>query len=160
MTRRVSWFFSRHWILTGLLFAALAGVTAALVFPVQAHNLVAQRWQGQFGGGRIETTEVIRTQDQWQQLWQRLDRSPPGQLRVGQQIAVFVSGGEKPDADYRLRLVATALRDDRLMIVWEAAGAEPANASNRVAAQVMTQPWMIVLIDRADLAPIIEQRVR
>jgi hypothetical protein len=160
MARRVTEFFIRHWIFSGLILLALAGVTAMAVFPSEAHSMVAQRWQGQFGGGRSETAEIIRTQDQWQQLWQRLDRKPPGPLQPGRQIAVFVSGGEKADAAYRLRLVSTALRDDRLMIVWESTAPDPMQVSNANAAQVVTQPWMVVLIDRADLAPVIEQRVR
>ncbi len=160
MTSRVSWFFARHWILSGLVLVGLAMLTAWLVFPAEAHNMVAKRWQGEFGGGRSETAEVIRTQDQWQQLWQRLDRKPPSQLQVGQQIAVFVGSGEKPTPSYRLRLVSASLRDDRLMIVWEELSADPANASARVSTQVVSQPWMVVLINRADLAPVIEQRVR
>jgi hypothetical protein len=160
MARRVTWFFARHWIFSGLALVGLAVLTAWLVFPAEAHNMVAQRWQGQYGGGRIESAEVVRTQDQWQQLWQRLDRKPPGELQTGRQIAVFVSGGERSQAGYRLRLVSASQRDDRLMIVWQAEAPDPMQASNRVSAQVVTEPWMVVLIDRADLAPIIEQRVR
>ncbi|MEO8560305.1 MAG: hypothetical protein ABI439_14635 [Rhodospirillales bacterium] len=162
MARRVQSFFIRHWVFSGLILAGLAVATAALVFPAEARHMVAERWQGQFGGGRIESAEVIRTQDQWQQLWQRLDRKPPGRLHVGQQIAVFVAAGEKPDTAYRLRLVSTALRDDRLMVVWEVTVADPVQISNTVSAsaQIVAQPWLVVLFDRADLAPVIEQRVR
>ncbi len=160
MWRNVVLFFGRHWIFSGLALMGLAGLIASLVFPAQTHAMIADRWQGQYGGGRIESTEIIRTQDQWQLLWQRLDRQPPAHLRTGRQIAVFVGGGERREAGYRLRLVSAALRDDRLMIVWEAATPDAARISNRVAAQGMTQPWMVVLIDRADLWPVIEQRVR
>lgn len=159
MAQRVTWFFARHWIFTGLVLVGLAVLTAWLVFPAEAHNMVAQRWQGQYGGGRIESAEVVRTQDQWQQLWQRLDRKPPGELQTGRQIAVFVGGGEHLQAGYRMRLVSASLRDDRLMIVWQAEPPEAMDVSNRVSAHVVTQPWMVVLIDRADLYPVIEQRV-
>jgi hypothetical protein len=57
-------------------------------------------------------------------------------------------------------LISTALRDDRLMIVWEVAPPDLARVSKTLSGEVMTQPWMVVLIDRADLAPVIEQRVR
>jgi hypothetical protein len=146
-------------MVSGLVLVALAVLTAWLVFPAEAHNMVAKRWQGEFGGGRIESAEVIRTQDQWQQLWHRLDRKPPGDLEAGRQIAVFIGSGEKPSASYRLRLVSASLRDDRVMIVWEEASSDMANASAHVAAQAVSQPWIVVLINRADLAPVIEQRV-
>jgi hypothetical protein len=160
MARRVSWFFARHWIFSGVLLIALAVMTAWLVFPAEAHNMVAKRWTGQYGGGRVESTEIIRTQEQWRQLWQRLDREVPAPLHPGEQIAVFLSSGEKPNTGYKLRLISTALRDDRLMIVWEAATPDIARASANHTGEAITQPWMIMLIDRADLAPVIEQRVR
>jgi hypothetical protein len=153
-------FFGKHWIVSGLALMGLAGLIAALVFPAEAHNMVAEHWQGQYRGGRVESAQVIRTQDQWQQLWHRLDRQPPAHLQAGRQIAIFVGGGERREAGYRLRLVSAALRDDRLMIVWEGAGPDPVQVSNRVATPAMSQPWMVVLIDRADLWPVIEQRVR
>lgn len=158
MARTVSWFFAKHWVFSALLLIALASGTAWLVFPAEAHNMVAQRWQGQYGGGRIEAAEVIRTQEQWRQLWLRLDRPAPGPLNSGEQIAVFLSTGEKPSTGYNLRLISTSLRDDRLMIVWEISAPDTARAAAK-SGQAISQPWMVVLIDRADLSPVIEQRV-
>jgi len=135
-------------------------LAALLVFPVEAHNMVAQRWQGQYGGGRFETSEIVRTQEQWQNLWQRLDRAPPQPLQAGRQIAIFVGSGERPEPGYQLRLVTTVLRDDRLLVVWEGSPADAMRVASRPRAASSVQPWLVVLIDRADLAPLIEQRVR
>ena len=72
------------------------------------------------------------------------------------QVAVFVSLGSRPSAGYSARLVSATEHDDRLFIVWE----EIAPGPGQMAAQVVTHPWLMVVVDRGNLSPVIEQRLR
>jgi len=145
------------WIAMPLAVLFAVSVLAATVFaPEEAHSVPAREWRGMQDGGSREQVQMIRGREHWQALWRGLGRTPPANFDPQRQVAVFFSLGTKRSAGYGARLVSATAHDDRLFIVWEEIAPPPSQAS----AQILTQPWMIVVVDRGDLSPVIEQRFR
>lgn len=145
------------WIAMPLAVLFAVSVLAATVFaPEEAHSVPAREWRGTQDGGNREQVQMIRGREHWQALWRGLGRNPPANFDPQHQVAVFFSLGAKPSAGYGARLVSATAHDDRLFIVWEEIAPPPGQGS----AQMITQPWMIVVVDRGDLSPVIEQRIR
>lgn len=148
---RVGWI-----VVPTALLAVLVFLATTVFLPVEAGNVPARQWRGLQEGGAQGQVQVMRSNEQWQALWQSMGRAAPATLDVRRQVAVFVGLGNRPTAGYSARLVSTTAHDDRLFVVWEEVEPGP----DKAAAQVVTQPWLFVVVNRGDLAPVIEQRVR
>ncbi|MGE0152908.1 MAG: protease complex subunit PrcB family protein [Reyranellaceae bacterium] len=135
---------------------AVSLLAATLFAPEEAHSVPTRQWRGLQDGGSLEQVLVVRSHEHWQALWHGLGRTPPAVFDPRRQVAVYVSLGAKPSAGYGARLVSATEHDERLFIVWEAV--EP--APGQVAAQMLTQPWLMVVVNRGNLSPVIEQRLR
>lgn len=131
-------------------------LVATLFLPAEASSVPAKEWRGLHEGGAQDQILVVRSNEHWQALWRKLGRPAPATFNVSRQVAVYVSLGSRPTAGYSARLVSATEHDDRLFIVWE----EVAPSRNQMVAQVMTQPWLMVLVNRGNLSPVIEQRIR
>lgn len=135
---------------------AVSFLAATLFLPDEARSVSAREWRGVQDGGGSEQVLVVRSHEQWQSLWRSLGRNAPSSFDPKRQVAVYVSLGPRPNAGYSARLVSATEHDERLFIVWE----EVAPARSQTTAQMVTQPWMMVVVDRGNLAPVIEQRLR
>lgn len=135
---------------------AVIVLAATLFLPAEARSVPAQEWRGLQEGGAQDQVLVVRSNEHWQSLWQSMGRKAPAALNVNRQVAVFVSLGSRPSAGYSARLVSATEHDDRLFIVWEEVAPKP----GQMTAQVVTQPWLMVVVDRGNLSPVIEQRLR
>jgi len=148
---RIGWIAMPIALLLGVMVLA-----ATLFLPAEARSVPAREWRGLQEGGVADRVLVVRSNEQWQALWQGMGRKAPAPLNINKQVAVFVSLGSRPSAGYSARLVSATEHDDRLFIVWE----EIAPGPGRMAAQVVTHPWLMVVVDRGNLSPVIEQRLR
>ena len=148
---RVGWI-----VVPTALLAVLVFLATTVFLPVEAGNVPARQWRGLQEGGAQGQVQVMRSNEQWQAQWRSLGREAPATLDVQRQIAVFVGLGNRSSAGYSARLVSTTAHDERLFVVWE----EVEPAPGQMSAQVVTQPWLFVVVNRGDLAPVIEQRVR
>jgi hypothetical protein len=144
------------WIAMPLAVLFAVSLLAATAFaPQEARSVPAKEWRGVQGTGSDQVL-VVRSAEHWESIWRTLGRATPAAFDPRRQVAVYVSLGSRPSAGYSARLVSATEHDDRLFIVWE----EVAPARSQSAAQVITQPWMVVVVNRGDLAPVIEQRLR
>jgi hypothetical protein len=130
-------------------------LVATLFVPEEARSVPAREWRGAEGGTHDQVL-VVRSHEHWQSIWRTLGRSAPASFDPRQQVAVYVSLGDRPSAGYSARLVSATERDERLFIVWE----EVAPARNQATAQMITHPWLMVVVNRGNLSPVIEQRLR
>lgn len=145
------------WLLAPLLLlGTVVALATAILLPSEAQTVPAQEWRGLQEGGAQGQVQIMRSNEQWQARWQAMGREAPATLDTRRQVAVFVGLGNRPSAGYSARLVSTSAHDDRLFVVWEEVEPGP----DQAAAQVITQPWLMVVVDRADLVPVIEQRIR
>lgn len=148
---RIGWIAMPIAILLGVMVLA-----ATLFIPAEARSVPAREWRGLQNGSLQEQVLVVRSNEHWQALWHSLGRKAPVDFNAAKQTAVYISLGTKPSAGYSPRLVSATEHDERLFIVWEEVGPVRGQAS----AQSLTQPWMMVVVDRGNLAPVIEQRLR
>lgn len=148
---RIGWIAMPVLVLFGVMVLA-----ATLFLPAEGRSVPAREWRGLQEGGAHDRVLVVRSNEHWQALWHSLGRKAPAAFNVNRQVAVYVSLGTRPTAGYSARLVSATEHDERLFIVWE----EVVPAPGRMSAQVVTQPWLVVLVDRGNLAPVIEQRLR
>src|SRR5688572_21525078 len=145
------------WIAMPLAVLFAVSLLAATVFaPQEARSVPAKEWRGLQEGTASDQVLVVRSPEHWDSIWRTLGRAAPAPFDPRRQVAVYVSLGARPSAGYSARLVSATEHDDRLFIVWE----EVAPARTQAAAQVITQPWMVVVVNRGNLAPVIEQRLR
>jgi hypothetical protein len=135
---------------------AVSLLASTLFLPDEGHSVPAREWRGMQEGGSRDQVLVVRSNEHWQALWRSLGRNAPSAFDQSRQVGVYVSLGDRPTAGYSARLVSATERDERLFIVWE----EVAPAPGQVVAQVISRPWLMVVVDRGNLAPVIEQRLR
>lgn len=145
------------WIAMPLLLLFAVSLLAATLFaPTEARSVPAREWRGLQEGSSRDQVLVVRNAEHWKAIWGTLGRAAPLSFDPQRQVAVYVSLGERPSAGYGARLVSATEHDERLFIVWE----EVAPSRGQTAAQVITRPWMMVVVDRGNLAPVVEQRLR
>ena len=144
-------------VLPGLLVIGLSGLLAATTFTADTQKLVVRQWHGVHGGSAEMRVESIRSPKQWALAWQGLERPPPSGLpSAADQIGVLIALGTKPTAGYAARLISATVNDGRLIVVGQQIEPDPQQET----AQILTQPWLLVLLDSDDLPVVVEQRFR
>lgn len=88
---------------------------------------------------------VVRTDSEWQALWQR---HAPGRTRptvdFSKEMVVAVFLGSRPSGGYQVQITGVRSEGDTLVVQWREARPGP----GQVAAQVLTAPAHIVTVPR------------
>jgi hypothetical protein len=141
-----------------VLFAlALVGFgLTAWVMPSPDIAVSYRMWQGPQAGAVMAKTQVATTPAEWQTLWSSLRRDPPPSFDPERQTGVAILLGQRPTPGYRVGVIGTEQRGDRLVVVVE----ETHPSGNAALPQVATSPFTIMLIDRSAAEVSVEKRVR
>jgi hypothetical protein len=140
-----------------MLAMALAGFgLAAWVIPGVDLAISYRAWQGPQAGAVAAKTQIANTPAEWQSLWSSLRQDPPPSFDPERQTGVAILLGQRPTPGYRVGVVGTERRGERLVVVVE----EVPPAGNAALPQVATSPFTIMLIDRSAAEVSVEKRVR
>ncbi len=110
-------------------------------------------WRGEISRVQSATYLVARTTEEWEAMWARVGREPPGIL-PDRLMAVGVFIGTRTRTGYQVDIVRIRPEHregqrDRLVIEYR----ETEPADTMITGQMLTSPYAIVLIDKTD-API------
>jgi hypothetical protein len=109
-------------------------------------------WQHRHSGIREASERVIRTAEEWQQLWYGLHAAstvpaPAPEIDFARSMLLAVFMGECPTSGYAVSIEAVAEVDGELQVrVHERTPAEGA-----ISAQVLTQPCYLLLVRKSEL---------
>jgi hypothetical protein len=141
-----------------MMLAALAlaafGV-AEWVFPSPNETVAYRAWQGPQAGASTRETQVATTRAEWRSLWSGLRQDPPPAFDPSRQTGVAIMLGQRPTPGYRVNVLGTEARGERVIVV-----IEETRPSGDMLAQQMTSPYAILLLNRSGAPVSVEQRVR
>lgn len=114
--------------------------------------------QGSYSGYRDRAALVIRTEEEWQQVWERhtalltpqpersvVDFDKEVDFDTEMVLAVFL--GERPTGGFAIEITAIHKRPDTLRVLVEETAPDP----DAMVTQVLTQPYHVVRLPRIDL---------
>jgi hypothetical protein len=109
--------------------------------------------KGHRSGVREPLQLVIRTRDQWEDVWKRhasFEASPPPASPVdfSADMVAGVFLGEKPTGGYRVEIVRAERSDSTLYLYYR----ETRPARDAMVIQALTQPYHLVTVPRHDTA--------
>ena len=107
--------------------------------------------KGDFSGVREALQIVVRTQDDWDNLWSRhtsIAANPPSTPRMNfaTEMVVGVFAGEKSTGGYEVEITRAERRNSRLYLYY----LEKSPPRDAMVAQVLTQPYHLLKIPRDD----------
>jgi hypothetical protein len=125
-------------------------LTAAGI-PVPIHTLE----RGHYSGVREPLQIVIRSQEQWDNLWKShssIEANPPSPPRVdfATEMVVGIFLGEKSTGGYEVEIFRVERRDSTLYLYYR----EKSPSPGMMVTQVMTQPYHLVKVSKYDIHPI------
>ena len=165
-----------------LALSATAGEASAQLIDVQ-------RWEGTNAATRQPEQVVAGTAAEWRSLWNRVGMKAPDMFEPGRMEAVGIFLGGRASDGYAVNILSAARRRDRIIVVFEerapssvltAQGAPTARALSMPTGSAgfassappaglpaipyrpagpPTSPWAILLLNRADLPVMVEQRL-
>lgn len=115
---------------------------------------VNTQWSGAFSDHASTTTRVVKTQPEWDALWQQARREPPRALNATREMAVAVFLGERRTGGYTVEIVSTAEKGGKFVIEYREFTPPP----DMMVTQALTQPWAIAAVPRSDL-PVVFQKL-
>ena len=122
--------------------------------PAPSAVVEIEQWSGQLGGSETPKTHVLRTAEEWNAFWQRVDRKPPRPLQAAEEMAVVVELGMKRTGGYTASILRTGIQDGKLVVDYREAGPEP----GLMVIQAFTSPWVAAVLPRSDL-PVVFQNM-
>ncbi len=129
---------------------------AELILPGGSEPVPYRTWQGPEAGVAGRETQVATTNAEWHALWSSLRRDPAPAFDASRQTGVAILLGQRPTPGYRVGILGTEQRGDRVIVVIEEARPQGSTAlPHRV-----TSPYAILLIDQSGAPVSVEQRVR
>ncbi|HJQ60348.1 MAG TPA: protease complex subunit PrcB family protein [Vineibacter sp.] len=144
-------------VLAVLFALALAGFgLTAWTLPDAGVAIRFKAWQGPQAGAVVPKTQIANTQAEWQDLWSSLRRDPAPSFDPERQTGVAILLGQRPTPGYRIGVIGTEQRGDRLVIVVE----ETHPTAKAAPPPVVTSPFTIMLIERSAANVSVEKRVR
>ena len=133
--------------LVGVFFQLNCGSPALTQISVPLSTLQ----KGDFSGVREALQIVIRTQDEWDNLWKRYSSiqanpppTPPINFATEMVVGLFV--GEKSTGGYEVEITRAERRDSKLYLYY----VEKSPPRDAMVTQVLTQPYHLVKIPRDD----------
>jgi hypothetical protein len=108
--------------------------------------------KGNFSGIREPLQVVVRTQDEWNNLWKRHAsiQSPPSPLPVVNfttEMVVGIFAGEKTTGGYEAEITSAELKDSSLYVYY----VEKSSTPGGMAIQALTQPFHLAKLPRYEL---------
>jgi hypothetical protein len=139
---------------------ALSPHSALHADPGQVRQTLPQ-WSGADGGEAADSavSTVVRTREDWAQLWRKLDRPMPRALEESREMGILISIGERPTGGFSPRVVSATIRRDQLVIIYN----EGKPSRDAMVIQALTKPWVVAIVPKTSLPVVIEperQRVR
>lgn len=124
-----------------------------LMVVLQAGGAVLQ-WHGS-GGGRAEpATLVIKDQRSWSDIWHELKQDPPQPTLDDKHMAVAIFSGAKRTAGYTISVRGAHEENGSDVVEYVETGPAP----GRMAAQVLTHPWVVAILPATTL-PVIFRKI-
>jgi hypothetical protein len=130
----------------------VASFAAQATEPVQAkpgrsHAILGQ-WHGSsYSGSEFNVTKIC-TADHWRRFWQEyLGREQPVDFDESLHQAVYIELGVRPTGGYAVEVVRVFEEDKHLVLEY----VERQPAPDRYVTQVLTTPWVMVLLPRTQL---------
>ena len=122
------------------------GSTALTQTSVPLTNLQ----KGNFSGVREPLQVVLRTQEEWDNLWKRHSSSakPPSPLAINfaTEMVAGVFLGEKATGGYEVEITRAEKRNSTLYLYY----VEKSPSANAIVTQVLTQPYHLVKLPKDD----------
>jgi hypothetical protein len=144
---------------TALMLVAALGLAAfgmaELVLRTSDEPVSYKTWQGPQAGTVVRETQVATTSAEWNALWSGLRHDPPPAFDPARQTGVAILLGQRPTPGYRVGIVGTEHRGNRLIVVME----ETRPVRNGLP-HLSTSPYAIMLINQSGVPVSVEQRVR
>lgn len=103
---------------------------------------ILERWSGLHGEPVDSSTSVVRTPQEWSELWRKVGRDPPQGFDKATQLAVAVFIGQRSTGGYSVEIAGIRQQEGTLRIEYREKMPQP---GMRVA-QVITSPWTIALV--------------
>ena len=115
---------------------------------------MSQQWKGLHCGYRESAKLVIRTEDQWREVWEKvhrlqLPRSELPKINFEKKMVVAVFMGECTSGGYSIEIIKIIKTVDEIIV--EVKEKEPPSESLRTL--VLTQPYHIVVV-KSSLLPV------
>ena len=126
------------------------------VLPDDGDMVAYRAWQGPQAHVVNRDTQVATTSAEWHTLWSSLRRDPPPAFDAARQTGVAVLLGQRPTPGYRIGIVGTEQRGERLIVVVE----ETRPPGDALLPQHVSSPYTILLINHSGAPVTVEQRVR
>ena len=127
--------------------AATAAVSAPKELP---------QWHGPNGGDPDFGTEVIRSANQWETFWQRVDKAVPHKLDEAAEMAVVVFAGERPTGGFIVKITDSFVEKETLVVVYEV----QAPGRETFVTQALTHPWGAAILPRSDRPVVFRQAAK
>ncbi|HKU93736.1 MAG TPA: protease complex subunit PrcB family protein [Vineibacter sp.] len=129
---------------------------AEWILPGDTESVTYRAWQGPEAGTAGRDTQIATTNAEWRALWSGLRRDPPPAFDPSRQTGVAILLGQRPTPGYRVGILGTEQRGDRIIVVIE----ETRPPSRSLLPQQLTSPYAILLINQSAASVSVEQRVR
>jgi len=150
--RRTAWGINLAALISTL--CAVNGCVAQAPLPPALNQMtipVTTIQNGNFSGIREPLQVVVRTQDQWNNLWKKhasiqSPPSPPPGVNFTTEMVVGLFAGEKTTGGYELEITRAELKDSTLYIYY----VEKNPTSGGMAIQAITQPFHLAKLPRHD----------
>jgi hypothetical protein len=115
-------------------------------------SAILREWKGLYGGLATPADKVIRTQEEWTTLWRQTHASqvpPPGAPKVdfATEMVIAVFMGQRPTGGYALTIEDVAFGDKEIRVTVR----EQAPPPDAITAQVLTQPFHMVVVKKSAL---------
>lgn len=126
------------------------------IFPSSEEPISYRSWQGPQAHAVSRDTQVATTPAEWQTLWSSLRHDPAPAFDATRHTGVAILLGQRPTAGYRVTILGTEQRGERLIVV-----VQERRPSDRAAMpQRATSPYAILLINQRGAPVSVEQRIK
>jgi len=117
-----------------------------------AKSAILKEWKGANGGLPAPAEKIIRTPEEWASLWRQTHAGqvpPPAAPKIDftTQMVLAVFMGERPSGGYAITIEEVAVGDKDVHVTFREQSPPP----DAITAQVLTQPYHIVVVKKSAL---------
>lgn len=119
--------------------------------PAEAKNPHARaevsQWSGQHSGRDAAATEVLRSTDEWNAFWSKIEQPRPRPLDAAREMAVVIFLGGKRTGGFSAEFIGTRVQDGKYVVEYRETAPEPGT----MVTQELTTPWTLAVVPKSDL---------